>query len=99
MDAETQYPNRYTEIPPNGKVCAFTGLKHAKLYSMLKKGGEAFSRVRVANLREPGKARGKTIFHVGDMLRFIDEKAKSEKAEAEEMAAVMEMAEAVEATA
>ena len=67
-----QYPDVWTEIPPNGKVCAHTGLKHAKLYSMLGKGGIARAYVRVANLRDPRATQGKTIFHVGDMLRFLD---------------------------
>jgi hypothetical protein len=74
---ENKYPNRYTSIPTNGDICPVTGLKHAKLYSMLSKGGDAYGKVRVASLREPGKQRGKTVFHVGDMLRFLDEKAKA----------------------
>jgi len=66
------YPDTWTEIPPNGKVCAHTGLKHAKLYTLLGKGGLARPYVRVANLRAPGARQGKTIFHVGDMLAFLD---------------------------
>jgi hypothetical protein len=62
----------WTEIPPNGRTCPYTGLKHAKLYSLLGKGGLARAHVRVANLRDPGAKQGKTIFHVGDMLRFLD---------------------------
>lgn len=69
---EQEYPDVWTEIPPNGKLCAHTGLKHAKLYSMLSAGGIARAYVRVANLREPGAKQGKTIFHVGDMRRFLD---------------------------
>ena len=69
------YPNRYTAIPVNGEVCGVTGLKHSKLYTLLSKGGEAHGKVRVANLRGAGANRGKTLFHVGDMLRFLDEKA------------------------
>ena len=69
------YPNRYTPIPPNGKRCEFTGMKHAKLYDMLSVGGIARNKVRVANLRSPGTNRGQTLFHVGDMLRFLDELA------------------------
>ena len=69
------YPNRYTPIPPNGKRCEFTGMKHAKLYDMLSVGGIARNKVRVANLRSPGTNRGQTVFHVGDMLRFLDELA------------------------
>lgn len=68
----TLYPNIWTEIPPNRKVCIYTGLKHAKLYSMLGKGGIARPYVRVANLRKPGDRQAKTIFHVGDMFRFLD---------------------------
>ncbi len=72
---EASYPNRYTAIPVNGEVCAVTGLKHAKLYTLLSRGGAAFGKVRVANLRESGTKRGKTLFHVGDMLRYLDAKA------------------------
>jgi len=69
------YPNRYTPIPPNGGRCEFTGLKHAKLYHLLSPGGIARGKVRVANVRTPGAKRGRTLFHVGDMLRFLDELA------------------------
>jgi len=69
---EKCYPDKWTEIPPNGKVCPFTGLKHGKLYSMLGKNGIARPHVRVANLRDPRARQGKTIFHVGDMFRFLD---------------------------
>jgi hypothetical protein len=70
-----EYPNRYVTIPPNGRRCEFTGLGHAKLYQILSVDGIARSKVRVANLRMPGAARGQTLFHVGDMLRFLDELA------------------------
>lgn len=70
-----KYPNRYTPIPPNGQRCEFTGMKHAKLYDILSVGGIARDQVRVVNLRTPGRNRGQTLFHVGDMLRFLDELA------------------------
>ena len=70
-----RYPDRYTPIPPNGKRCEFTGLKHAKLYHLLQAGGPVRKKVRVANLRTPGTTRGQTLFHVGDMLRYLDEMA------------------------
>jgi hypothetical protein len=69
------YPNRYVPIPPNGRRCEWTGLGHAKLYHILGATGMARRRVRVANLRAPGTKRGQTLFHVGDMLRFLDELA------------------------
>ena len=75
MAKPVEYPNRYTPIPPNGKRCEFTGMKHAKLYHILNVGGIARNKVRVANLRSPGANRGQTVFHVGDMLRFLDELA------------------------
>ena len=75
MAKPVEYPNRYTPIPPNGKRCEFTGMKHAKLYHILNVGGIARNKVRVANLRSPGANRGQTLFHVGDMLRFLDELA------------------------
>ena len=70
------YPNRYSPIPPNGKRCEFTGLKHAKLYHILSASGPVRRKVRVANLRSPGTSRGQTLFHVGDMLRYLDELAQ-----------------------
>lgn len=75
MAKPTEYPNRYATIPPNGRRCEFTGLGHAKLYQILGVDGIARRKVRVANLRMPGAARGQTLFHVGDMLRFLDELA------------------------
>ena len=67
-----KYPNCYAVIPPNGKICERTGLKHAQLYKLLTGNGAARAFVRVANLKLPGAAKGKTLFHVGDMLRYLD---------------------------
>jgi hypothetical protein len=74
-EREGRYPDRYTPIPANGLRCEFTGLRHAKLYHLLSAGSPARKRVRVANLRNPGAKRGQTLFHVGDMLRYLDEVA------------------------
>jgi hypothetical protein len=49
-----------------------TGLRHAHLAKLLRKGGLAAPHVRVVFLREPGARHGKTLFHVGDMLRWLD---------------------------
>ena len=70
---EGRYPDRYTPIPRNGVRCEYTGLRHAKLYHLLSAGGQLRKKVRVANLRTPGAKRGQTLFHVGDMLRYLDE--------------------------
>jgi hypothetical protein len=78
MTRPAVYPNRYATIPPNGRRCEFTGLGHAKLYHILSTEGIARRQVRVANLRTPGAARGQTLFHVGDMLRFLDELADAD---------------------
>jgi hypothetical protein len=64
--------DRWTPIPPNGRCCQFTGLKHARLYRLLADGGLAREHVRIVNLRTPGAKRGQTLFHVGDMLEFLD---------------------------
>ena len=73
---QDEYPNRYAPIPVNGEKCQFTGLGHAKLYQLL--GGELRARVRVVNLRSPKAKRGKTLFHVGDMLRYLNEQASTQ---------------------
>ena len=67
-----KYPNCYAGIPPNGETCQHTGLKHAKFYTMLP---DLVGKVRIVNLREEGASRGKTLFHVGDMLRHLDQLA------------------------
>jgi len=77
-EREGRYPDRYTPIPANGLRCEFTGLRHAKLYHLLSAGGPVRKKVRVANLRTPGAKRGQTLFHVGDMLRYLDELAGKE---------------------
>lgn len=79
MTRTDDYPNRYTTIPPNGRRCEFTGLGHAKLYQILRVDGIAHRKVRVANLRMPGTSRGQTLFHVGDMLRYLDELADANR--------------------
>lgn len=80
-----QYPNRYIPVVPNGQVCPITGLKHAKLYSTLKT-GLASKHVRVLTLKEPGAARGKLLFHAGDMLRWFDSLAAEQSGNREGMA-------------
>jgi hypothetical protein len=67
----------WSPIVPNGQRCQFTGLKHAKLYQVLGPNGIARQHVRVVNLRTPGATRGQTLFHVGDMLRFLDRLAQA----------------------
>ena len=74
--AASQAMERWSPIPPNGQRCQFTGLKHAKLYQVLGSNGVARQHMRVANLRTPGATRGQTLFHVGDMLRFLDRLAQ-----------------------
>lgn len=64
------YPNRYVPIVPNGRHCEITGLSHGRLFQLLN--GPAREHVRVASLREPAKKRGKRLFHVGDMLKYLD---------------------------
>ena len=66
------YPNSYAPIPANGQSCPHTGLKHAHLYKLLAEKGAAREFVRVVNLRDPKARHGKTLFHVGDILRFLD---------------------------
>ena len=66
------YPNSYAPIPANGKSCPHTGLKHAHLYKLLGDNGAARDFVRVVNLRDPKARHGKTLFHVGDLLRFLN---------------------------
>ena len=85
LNAPTAHPNRYIPVVPNGQVCPVTGLKHAKLYSLLKN-GEAAKHVRVLSLKEPGAARGKLLFHVGDMLRWFDSLAASQAQQPEDTA-------------
>ena len=81
MDEE--YPNIWTPIAPNGQTCKHTGLGHGQLYGMLKgsDGGDPIAKghVRVASLRRSGRGRGKTVFHVGDMMRFLDKLAKEQE--------------------
>jgi hypothetical protein len=68
------YPQAYAALPINAKnaVCPHTGLRHAHLAKLLKPGGQAAGYVRVVSLKEPGARHGKTLFHVGDMLRWLD---------------------------
>jgi len=66
------YANLYRAIPRNGEICPFSGLKHARLYKLLSEGGIARAHVRVVQLKEPGAAKGVTLFHVGDLMQFLD---------------------------
>ena len=76
--AASQPVDRWSPIPPNGQRCQFTGLKHAKLYHLLSGDGHVRKRVRVVNLRTPGATRGQTLFHVGDMLQYLNELAREQ---------------------
>jgi hypothetical protein len=62
----------YAPIPTNSQSRPHTGLKHAHLYKLLGNKGAAREFVRVVNLKDPKARHGKTLFHVGDMLRFLD---------------------------
>jgi hypothetical protein len=79
QDKSSDYPNAYAAIPTNGKVCQYTGLRHAQMYSLLSAAGQARPFVRVVNLRQPGSRKGKTLFNVGDFLRFLDRLAGEQK--------------------
>jgi hypothetical protein len=72
--AAQEYPNAYAALPSNtkGVTCPHTGLRHAHLAKLLKPGGLAAGHVRVIALRIPGARHGKTLYHVGDMLRWLD---------------------------
>lgn len=72
------YPDRWAAIPPNNQTCQHTGLGHAKLYGLVGPSGIARKHVRVANLKPPGATRGKTIFHVGDMFKWLDSIARGQ---------------------
>jgi len=74
-----RFLDRYSPIPPNGKKCEFTGLGHSRLYQLLNGPAKAF--VRVASLREPGAKRGSRLFHVGDLLNYLDRLAAEQAAE------------------
>lgn len=65
------YPNLYRPIPANGKACHYTGLKHARLYKLLNN-SSARKTIRVVQLRDPGAAKGVTLYHVGDLMLFLD---------------------------
>jgi hypothetical protein len=67
------YPNRWAQIPPNGKHCPYTGLGHSRLYQLLD--GIGRKHIRVASIRDPKAARGTRLYHLGDMLRFLDQLA------------------------
>jgi hypothetical protein len=73
----SRYPNAYVALPPNRPTvtCPHTGLRHAHLLKLLKPGGLAVGKVRVVYLREPGARHGKTLYHLGDMLRWLDQLA------------------------
>lgn len=82
--------DRWSPIPPNGQRCQFTGLKHAKLYHLLGEGGFARKNVRVVNLRTPGANRGQTLFHVGDMLTFLNSLSRKQNGDVQPIAEVAE---------
>jgi hypothetical protein len=77
-EATRDYPNCYAAIPPNGKVCPHTGLRHTQMYGLLSASGQARKYVRVVNLRQPNAKKGKTLFNVGDFLRFLDRLAREQ---------------------
>ncbi len=76
--SNSEFQNCYAAIPPNGKICPFSGLRHTHIYKMLADGGAVRPYVRVVNLREPGTTKGKTLFHVGDFMRYLDWNARQQ---------------------
>jgi hypothetical protein len=78
-DQSLPYPDRYAQFPANGRRCEFSGLGHGRFYQLLD--GPAKDHVRVASLKEPGKKRGTRLFHVGDLLRYLDGLAAAQAAD------------------
>jgi hypothetical protein len=75
-----RYENRYVPVPPNGKTCPISGLKHAHLYRLLLR-GPAGRHVRVVSLREPGATRGRLLYHAGDFLHWLDTLAATQRSQ------------------
>jgi hypothetical protein len=71
--------DRYTPITPNGVTCPVTGLNHPRLFQLL--AGPARAHVRVVSLKQPGQIRAKRLFHVGDMLAYLNNLAASQQDE------------------
>lgn len=88
--ASQEYPQAYAALPVNnnGSLCPHTGLRHAHLAKLLRPGGLAAGYVRVVALKEPGARHGKTLFHIGDMLRWLDFLASTQAMQRQEVAAV-----------
>lgn len=76
-----KYPDRWEVVTPNGRRCPHTGQSHAGLYRLLGPRGLALRYVRVAQLRREGCSRGQLLFHVGDMMRWLDAQAAARRAE------------------
>ena len=78
VPSASRFLDRDAPIPANGKKCDFTGLGHGRLYQLLNGPARAF--VRVASLRAPGAKRGSRLFHVGDLLNYLDRLAAEQAA-------------------
>lgn len=70
--------NRFIPIVANGRLCPISGLRHSSLYRLLVH-GPARHHVRVCNLRQPGRTRAQTLFHVGDLLAFFSRLAEAQR--------------------
>jgi hypothetical protein len=73
-----QYPDAYSLMPPGGTACAITGLDCAHLSALLASDARWRTGVRVVEIDAPGHSERKILFHVGDVLRLLDQMAKEQ---------------------
>lgn len=87
MPTETRTEFRWLPLPPPSKPCPFSGLKRSHLLNLIRKHPD---RIRAANLREPGKRRGRWLVYWPSLHSFLEGEAELTAREltAEELAAL-----------
>lgn len=69
---------RWLPLPPPTKACPFCGLKRSHLLNLIRRHPD---RIRAANLREPGKRKGRWLVHWPSLHAFLEGEAGETRAE------------------
>lgn len=78
MPTETTAEARWLPLPPTAKACPYSGLKRSHLQNLIRKHPD---RIRAANLREPGKRKGRWLVYWPSLNAFLQGEAEATCAE------------------
>lgn len=65
--------DKWIPLPKPGERCIHSGLKRGMLLKLPERSG---GKIRISDLRETGAKRGIKVIHLGDLLSYLEQRAK-----------------------